>query len=536
MRIVIGFLNRFKNIRFMLILCIFVEIIISLLALANPEVLRLSINAVTSRDMYMLRFVVVFAVVTTLLFISFSAVNKILKKSIANRYEEAAQGLLIEKMLSIRKIRLQSFNSGEVNTHIVNNAMNGVNNSLQSVYFVSEGIAVVILGSVYMGLVEWRIALAIILYNIILRFVLLQMEKKIKTASREEVSVVKSNNSFLFDILTNMITVRVFKKGAWFKQKLNLREKNTLRVKLMVGAWRNGTSEVMWSANKLAEYFIMFGFGGYLVFNGQTELGTLLAFHLAVGLFNKGLLSFTRGMGLKNQAIANIEGMEEILNIEEIESEKSTPIENDNFIITFKNVGFSFGEREILKDVNFCIAPKEKILIKGPNGQGKSTLLNLLAGLYRPDSGEILFGHYDISVINLDEIAKKYTYISQNSNIVQGNVYQNIALSEDYAKELCDEILRKLNMEKHWDASPESLSQGEKQRLNIGRSILRLPQVSLILCDEIFSNIDAENAKQISAVLCKEFENHTVIMVCHDDIEFPFDRTFYVENKAVSIQ
>jgi len=387
-----------------------------------------------------------------------------------------------------------------------------------------------------MILVQWRIALAIILYSIILRFVMLYMEKKVKSVSREAVSIAKSNNSFLFDLLANMITVRVFDKGKWINQKLVVREKNTLRINLARGAWRNGMYEVMWSGNKLAEYFIVFGYGGYLVFNGQTELGTLLAFHLAVGgIFSRGLASFARGMGLKNQAIANIEGMVEILDIEDIESEKSCSIDHDSFIIAFNSVGFSFGEREILKNVTFQIAPNERVLIRGPNGQGKSTLLNLLAGLYRPDSGEILFGNYDISVINLDDIARKYTYISQNSNILQGSVYQNMALSEDYSKELCDEVLRKLNMEKLSDASPDSLSHGEKQRLNIGRSMLQLGHVSVILCDEIFSFIDEENTKQILAVLSKEFEGHTVVMVCHEDVKFSFNKILHVENKVVSI-
>ena len=208
-------------------------------------------------------------------------------------------------------------------------------------------------------------------------------------------------------------------------------------------------------------------------------------------------------------------------------------IDTDRFIIKCKNMCFTFGDTPLLQDVNLTIYENEKVMIKGLNGSGKSTLLNLISGLYKPTSGSICYGDYNISFINLDSLSDKYLYITQNSNILGGSIYENMALSTNYDSELCDDILRKLNLEKVKDATPNLLSQGEKQRLNIGRALYREQDVYLILGDEIFANIDKENIHMITELLEHEFADKTVIFVCHENIAYKFDRVIYVEGGFV---
>ena len=209
--------------------------------------------------------------------------------------------------------------------------------------------------------------------------------------------------------------------------------------------------------------------------------------------------------------------------------------------IEFKNVSFGFNKDNkdmILQNISFNIRHKEKIMIKGQNGHGKTTLLNLISSLYRPCSGEILYGSQDVSIINLNELVRHYTFISQNSNILQGDIYQNIILSpnevSDDDKLFCKNILQKLGLDKQTETPPQSLSTGEKQRLNIARSIFRLDRVRIVLADEIFANIDKANSERIAQILADELKDHTVIMICHDSITFPFDRVFTVGDKQVT--
>ena len=527
MKQIIQFLSSLNVPKHQLILLLSLVLSFNFIALGIPEVLRLGTDAITYGNLDSLLNIGFLAAVVVVLYIILDAVIRIMDQDLSNKYEEASQTFLLEKIIAIKKTRLSSFKSGEIVTHMMNNAADGTNNALSAVISTVTGASIIIFGLVYMFMVQWQIALAITLYNIGLRSLLRYLEKYVKANQQKTIAVSKVNNSFLFDILANMMTVRVFNKIDSFASKLKTREANILKFKTIGFAWRNGIQDGTWMAIKLAEFFILYGFGGFLVFNGQATIGALLAFTMASDMFSKGLDSYTWAIVDKNRAIAHIESLKEVTDITELENEPNTAIRARDFDISFKNVSFSHGDNLILDDFNFDIAPKEKILIKGANGRGKSTMLNLMTGLLRPSSGSISYGDFDISITNLDQINKKYAYISQNSNILQGNVYQNIALSQDYNKALCDDILAKLNLEKIIDTAPQALSQGEKQRLNIARALYRLgldEKNKLVFGDEIFSNIDKDNVKKITSAIAEQFKEHTVIMVCHEDIDYQFDR------------
>ncbi len=182
--------------------------------------------------------------------------------------------------------------------------------------------------------------------------------------------------------------------------------------------------------------------------------------------------------------------------------------------------------------MSFTIPYGEKVLIVGGNGQGKSTLLKLAAGLYRPAGGRIFYGDTDTSSMHLDAMSARYRYISQNSNILDGDVFQNVALAPEYDESRVRLLLERLWMAGKETVQPDRLSMGERQRLNIARAFYR-PDPDFVLADEILANIDPANKNRVLRLFEEYYRDCTVLMVAHEAMDYTFDRILHVEHGAV---
>lgn len=534
MKPVFLFLSYCKRYRLFILGCVLMEIIFAIVSLATPEVLRMTTSAIENASVAQLKNSAFFAIITTILYIALTSTVKVMEQHTLNKCEQCVQSIMIDKLFSLRKLRIKQYNSGDLVTLITQNATNAVSNSLSFLFQFIQGLAVIIIGIVYMGMLNIKLMVAMIIFNILIRTFFIYFERKIKTSSKIVSNTIRKNNGFLIDLLNNMLVIRVFNRLRYFKNKLFEKETETMMADWKNFIWHNGFSEVVWFTQKAAQIGIAFGFGGYLVFRKETNFSVILAFTVAIDLFTKGINAVMSGLADKSNALPNIEMVADFLNDKAVENKSLNNNHSvENFSIKFDNVSFSFGEKEVLKDVSFEIKPKEKVMIEGPNGEGKSTLLNLILGLYRPKRGKIYYGNCDISQMNMEDIIKNYSFISQNSYITVGNAYENIALSDNYDERELDSIFKKLNLNCVQKNDPQSYSQGEKQRLNIARALLKSVNAKLIVGDEIFSNIDKDNKKKIADVLSSQFLDKTVVMVCHDDMGLKFDKKFVVANKTV---
>ena len=185
-----------------------------------------------------------------------------------------------------------------------------------------------------------------------------------------------------------------------------------------------------------------------------------------------------------------------------------------------KNLDFSINGSLLIKNLNFEIEKNKVGLITGSSGIGKSTLLNILSGLLKPDFGSIIC---DGVILNDDNIFLE----PENRNI--GYVFQDFALfphisaekNMKYAisknlRDFYDEVVNILKLNEHLKKMPFELSGGQKQRVSIARAILMKP--SLLLLDEPFSNLDSQNIKSAQKLIAKIIEKLKIpcIVVTHD--------------------
>lgn len=188
------------------------------------------------------------------------------------------------------------------------------------------------------------------------------------------------------------------------------------------------------------------------------------------------------------------------------------------------NLSKSYGENEVLKNINLTIKSGDICVLLGPSGSGKSTLLNLIGGIENYEIGKIKIGNIDISNMNEKELTlyrrKELGFVFQFYNLVPNlTVRENIEVAADISEKPLniDEIIKLLGLTEHQHKLPNQLSGGQQQRCAIGRALVKNP--TILLCDEPTGALDSKTSKEILTLIEKihsEYKN-TIIIVTHNE-------------------
>lgn len=216
-------------------------------------------------------------------------------------------------------------------------------------------------------------------------------------------------------------------------------------------------------------------------------------------------------------------------------------------LIKFKNVKktYTIGEKSFnaLDGADFTINKGEFVVILGPSGAGKSTLLNLLGGMDKVTSGDIIVGSEHISEYSDEELtnyrAENVGFIFQFYNILPTlTVLENVELVKDIVKKpkSAKQILKEVGLEKHYTKFPNQLSGGEQQRVSIARAIAKDPL--LLLCDEPTGALDSKTGVDVLKLLKKQCDanngDNTVVIVTHNALIAEIaDRVIRLKNGKV---
>ena len=216
-------------------------------------------------------------------------------------------------------------------------------------------------------------------------------------------------------------------------------------------------------------------------------------------------------------------------------------------MIVFEHVFFSYGKNQILRDVNFSLLETEKVAILGGSGGGKTTILKLIVGLLKPDSGRILIDGDDItdkSEDELMEVRKKFSIVFQDGALFDSlNVKENVAfclreytkMSEAEIDLKVRELLRIVGVEHAINYMPDELSGGMHRRVAIARS-LAVSKPKMFLYDEATTGLDPVNAENICNLITELSKNGTGhIIVTHKVVDAlrVADRFIFLQNGSI---
>lgn len=193
--------------------------------------------------------------------------------------------------------------------------------------------------------------------------------------------------------------------------------------------------------------------------------------------------------------------------------------------VEFKDVSFNYGDHAVLEHFSLDIQPGESVALVGESGAGKSTVANLLAGFYQPQSGSILIDGHDLANVSLEDRRKAIAYVSQHTVLFSATVAENIAYADE-APELskiqaaaksanADHFIAELPEGYQSDIGQQGdrLSGGQQQRIAIARALYK--DVPILILDEATSALDNRSEQKVQEAIEALSKNRTALIIAH---------------------
>lgn len=257
---------------------------------------------------------------------------------------------------------------------------------------------------------------------------------------------------------------------------------------------------------------------------GELSTGGFISFVAALALVMDPIRKYSDANVKINRARAAGNRLFSILNLENEEDDGAIELTDFKDKIEFKNVSFSYGEKQVLKNLSFELKKGQRLGLAGLSGSGKSTVIALLLRLYNIDSGQILIDGRDLKDYTIESIRSFFSLVSQDIFLFNDSVKENLITGLEYDQEQIDEALRvsyadefihqlENGLETKIGDRGLKLSGGQSQRLTIARAFLKSSPVMLF--DEATSALDNESEKVVQAALDKLSGQKTVLAVAH---------------------
>ena len=254
------------------------------------------------------------------------------------------------------------------------------------------------------------------------------------------------------------------------------------------------------------------------------DTAKFIAFNVAMGQFIASAFGLTE-LGIKVLNLTPLyERVKPILNALPESNQNAQPIENLRGLIEFHNVTFRYeGQKKpILSDLSFSVTPGKMVAIVGPSGAGKSTIVRLLLGFEKPESGSVLVDKISLPQLDMHQFRKKIGVVLQESRLISGSIFSNIAAGADTTTEevwraaervgLADDIrAMPMGMQTYISDGANTISGGQKQRITAARAIIKEPRV--LIFDEATSALDNTTQSRVTNSIAEM--NASRIVIAH---------------------
>ncbi len=498
----------------------------------------LIIRQITDQGMVQkdLRCIFIFSGIMIVVSLIQQGLSVIQTNSFSKLHNLITRSLYTKSYWKLNKLRIQYFDekgSAEIINTINADISNVASVADQVTTFSISSILQIVGGVVGLALLDWKLALLIVLVIPIKFIVVYYFSGKKNRMFEQWLENSRVFSGWLGDCISGIREMKLWNlfyvKSKEF-EKLQKNMMNSYKENMMLDEYRTLSITFLDTIVTAILYIL----SGVLIIKGEFTIGGAFAFITYSG-YVVSPISFLINI---KYYFAQIEPSAKRLftfleQTEESEVLKRTGshhhinpnLNSDVPVLEFKNVSFGYDAGcMILNNVSFSIQQGERMAIIGENGSGKSTILNLLAGFYRPQQGLIKLYGMPMDTLDVEEIRKRIAVISQKPYLFQGTIEENVNID---GKASHEEVVRACessgalnfieNLEQGFEQkigqNGARLSGGERQKLAVARALLK--KADILLMDEATAGFDVESKKALHKLLCNDLKDTTVIFITH---------------------
>ncbi len=286
-------------------------------------------------------------------------------------------------------------------------------------------------------------------------------------------------------------------------------------------------SSISWVAFQLFQV-ICLAFTGYLAAKGKISVGEVVMYQTYFSSIVNQVSNVITLLPTISKGPESVDSIGDILLCHDVEDNKNKrKVKNITGNITFDHVTFQYPDAEapVLKDLSLQIRAGETVAFVGSSGAGKTTILNMVIGFIKANSGRVLIDDMDLNSLNLQSYRSHIAVVPQQSILFSGTIRENITYGMDnISEEMLYKVIKAANLEDVIAALPEgldtmitehgsNLSGGQRQRISIARAFIRDPRI--LILDEATSALDTISEKKIQDAIHNLVQDRTTLIVAH---------------------
>ena len=447
---------------------------------------------------------------------------------------------LVQKLISAKYSFLVNIPIGRIITHL-NDETDRVSifyvKLCRSINFLIQAL----IYSLIAILASWEMSFLLMAFGLITALILQQFNKIFYIIGQEFLDIKRTFNNNISNLFTSIKPLKAMGLENFGSNLINLDIK---KIKKNMSKYWFYESILLAAQEPLSFVFVVFFILTSIKFFNIPIITALFVAAVFYRLSNR-LLNFYNSVRNLVNFLPSINSIKEISSVTKKEKEyyEGKKSINDVKQIKLKNITFKYKNNIIFQNLSINFDLKKIIFIDGKSGVGKTTLLDLIIGLYKPDKGLIILDNININNINLLKWRQQIGYVSQDPSLFDDTILNNLTLMKNYDEKKMQKILeitfsnnfinkfnKKLNTIVGTRGS--KVSGGQRQRLAIARALMQNPK--LLILDEATSELNPDLERKILLNIIKYKKTMGIIIVSHNkkNIEFA-DEYLKVSNKKI---
>ncbi len=434
---------------------------------------------------------------------------------------------LLERLQRVSMAEYETLGSGTVASHMVTDveAIDIFIGTALSKFIVAvltiTGVAVILL------LIHWPLGLFILVMNPLVIYFTTVLGKKVKQLKKKENSAFELFQQSLSETLDGIQEIRASNRERHYLLRVIDRARG-IKHHSAAFSWKSD------AANKLSFFVFLMGFEMFravsmlMVVFSSLSIGQMFAVYAYLWFMMtpvQEILSIQYSYFSANAALGRINRLLH-LKQEPQYPNRQNPFEHQHTVgMRLEHIHFAYTPGDpVLDDVSLTIQAGEKIALVGASGGGKSTLVQVILGLYPPASGQLYFDEVPVTEIGLDVVRENVATVLQHPALFNDSVRNNLCLGRDIDEASLWQALEIAQLKSVILDMPEGLdtivgrngvrlSGGQRQRLAVARMVLMDPKI--VILDEATSALDAETEYQLHQALQGFLRNRTTLIIAH---------------------